>query len=100
MENGELQEARKARAVNSSLLSMACFRSRCRNLAARAPCSQRMNSSTEVSTVVPAASAAETDGTPLQFIPKTPKDSNPLENELQGLRLAAHVEAVDARHAP
>lgn len=24
----------------------------------------------------------------------------PLENELQGLRLAAHVEAVDARHAP
>jgi copper chaperone NosL len=28
------------------------------------------------------ASAAETDGTPLQFIPKTPPDSNPLEDEL------------------
>ncbi len=26
---------------------------------------------------------AKTDGTPLQFVPKTPKDPNPLENELQ-----------------
>lgn len=32
---------------------------------------------------IPAASAAPTDGTPLQFTPKTPKDPNPLENELE-----------------
>lgn len=28
------------------------------------------------------ASACDTDGTPLQFMPKTPKDPNPLQNEL------------------
>ncbi|MBP9916520.1 MAG: nitrous oxide reductase accessory protein NosL [Thiobacillaceae bacterium] len=35
---------------------------------------------------IPAARAAdrcETDGTPLQFVPKTPKDASPLENELK-----------------
>ncbi len=33
---------------------------------------------------IPATStAAPTDGTPLQFTPKTPKDPNPRENELQ-----------------
>jgi copper chaperone NosL len=30
-----------------------------------------------------AASKCEGEGTPLQFIPKTPKDPNPLENELK-----------------
>lgn len=30
-----------------------------------------------------AAAACPTDGTPLQFVPKTAKDANPLENELQ-----------------
>lgn len=30
-----------------------------------------------------ARAACKTDGTPLQFIPKTPKDPNPLENELK-----------------
>lgn len=29
------------------------------------------------------ATACDTDGTPLQFIPKSPRDANPLENELQ-----------------
>jgi nitrous oxide reductase accessory protein NosL len=29
------------------------------------------------------AAACDTDGTPLQFIPKTPKDANPLEDELK-----------------
>ena len=31
----------------------------------------------------PAAAACESDGTPLQFVPKTAPDPNPLENELQ-----------------
>lgn len=33
--------------------------------------------------VRPAAAAGESDGTPLQFVPKTAPDPNPLENELQ-----------------
>ena len=33
--------------------------------------------------VRPAAAACESDGTPLQFVPKTAPDPNPLENELQ-----------------
>ena len=42
--------------------------------------------SVAASLLVPAARAAgkcETDGTPLQFIPKTPKDATPLEDELK-----------------
>ncbi len=36
-----------------------------------------------MATGVPAVMGAPTDGTPLQFTPRTPKDPNPLENELQ-----------------
>ena len=36
-----------------------------------------------VATGVPVALAAPTDGTPLQFTPKAPKDPNPLKGELQ-----------------
>jgi nitrous oxide reductase accessory protein NosL len=34
-------------------------------------------------TIAHTASAAEGDGTPMQFMPKKPKDANPLENELE-----------------
>jgi copper chaperone NosL len=36
-----------------------------------------------MATGIPRAVAAPTDGTPLQFIPKTPRDPNPLQDELR-----------------
>ncbi|CAA7622796.1 nitrous oxide reductase accessory protein NosL [Magnetospirillum sp. UT-4] len=35
-----------------------------------------------IAAAVPAARAAEGDGTPMQFMPKTPKDANPLDNDI------------------